>query len=204
MSRATKTLKGVFLGAWGGGKATLLAVIVALTLAIVTPAMAATGGNFILGKINSATTFSRLSANIAGPAMQLFNTSTAANARALDLVVDEGNSPMTVNSTAGKALNLDADKLDGRDSTTFMANSTYRLGQGQERAGNVLGDGSKVLSQSCLSGDRLLSGGPASVNVNSDVLDSFASDTNTWQARINDSAVSGGDMFTVVVLCADQ
>jgi hypothetical protein len=204
MSRATKTLKGVFLGAWGGGKATLLAVIVALTLAIVTPAMAATGGNFILGKINSATTFSRLSANIAGPAMQLFNTSTAANARALDLVVDEGNSPMTVNSTAGKALNLDADKLDGRDSTTFMANSTYRLGQGQERAGNVLGDGSKVLSQSCLSGDRLLSGGPASVNVNSDVLDSFASDTNTWQARINDSAVSGGDIFTVVVLCADQ
>jgi hypothetical protein len=204
MSRATKTLKGVFLGAWGGGKATLLAVIVALTLAIVTPAMAATGGNFILGKINSATTFSRLSANIAGPAMQLFNTSTAANARALDLVVDEGNSPMTVNSTAGKALNLDADKLDGRDSTTFMANSTYRLGQGQERAGNVLGDGSKVLSQSCLSGDRLLSGGPASVNVNSDVLDSFASDTNTWQARINDSAVSGVDMFTVVVLCADQ
>jgi hypothetical protein len=204
MSRATKTLKGVFLGAWGGGKATLLAVIVALTLAIVTPAMAATGGNFILGKINSATTFSRLSANIAGPAMQLFNTSTAANARALDLVVDEGNSPMTVNSTAGKALNLDADKLDGRDSTTFMANSTYRLGQGQERAGNVLGDGSKVLSQSCLSGDRLLSGGPARVNVNSDVLDSFASDTNTWQARINDSAVSGGDMFTVVVLCADQ
>jgi hypothetical protein len=202
--KATKTLKGVLLSAWGGGKATLLAVMVALTLAIVTPAMAATGGNFILGKINSATTFSRLSANIAGPAMQLFNTSTAANARALDLVVDEGNSPMTVNSTAGKALNLDADKLDGRDSSAFMANSTYRLGQGQERAGNVLGDGSKVLSQSCMSGDRLLSGGPASVNVNSDVLDSFASDTNTWQARINDSAVSGGDMFTVVVLCADQ
>jgi hypothetical protein len=36
------------------------------------------------------------------------------------------------------------------------------------------------------------------------VLDSFARDTNTWQARINDSAVSGGDSFTVVVLCADQ
>ena len=104
--KATKTLKGVLLSAWGGGKATLLTVIVALTLAIVTPAFAATGGNFILGKINSATTFSRLSANIAGPAMQLFNTSTAANARALDLVVDEGNPPMTVNSTAGKALNL--------------------------------------------------------------------------------------------------
>ena len=85
-----------------------------------------------------------------------------------------------------------------------MASSTYRLGQGQERAGTMLGDGSKVLSQSCLAGDRLLSGGPASVDVNSEVLDSFAPDTNTWQARINDSAVSGGDQFTVVVLCADQ
>jgi hypothetical protein len=100
--------------------------------------------------------------------------------------------------------NLNTDLIDGRSASSFVANSTYRLGQGQERAGDALGDGSKVLSQSCLAGDRLLSGGPASVNVNSDVLDNFASDTNTWQARINDSAVSGGDSFTVVVLCADQ
>ncbi|MDX6588603.1 MAG: hypothetical protein QOI31_3076 [Solirubrobacterales bacterium] len=98
----------------------------------------------------------------------------------------------------------EADLVDGRSASSFVANSTYRLGQGQERAGTELGDGSKVLSQSCLAGDRLLSGGPASVNTNSDVLDSFAQDTNTWQARINDSAVSGGDSFTVLVLCADQ
>ena len=68
----------------------------------------------------------------------------------------------------------------------------------------MLSDGSKVLSQACLPGDRLLSGGPASVNANSDVLDSFAQDTNTGLSRIHDSAVSGGDSFTVVVLCADQ
>jgi hypothetical protein len=110
---------------------------------------------------------------------------------------------MKVNSST-QVSNLNADLVDGRSASSFVANSTYRLGQGQERAGTVLGDGSKVLSHSCLAGDRLLSGGPASVNVNSDVLDSFALDTNTWQARINDSAVSGGDSFTVVVLCADQ
>ena len=101
-------------------------------------------------------------------------------------------------------LNLNADYVDGMSASSFVSSGTYRLGQGQERAGNALGDGSKVLSQACLPGDRLLSGGPASVNVNSDVLDSFAQDTVTWQARINDSAVSGGDSFTVVVLCADQ
>jgi hypothetical protein len=98
----------------------------------------------------------------------------------------------------------DADRVDGIDSSSFVRNSTYRIGQGQERAGTALSDGSKVLSQSCLAGDRLLSGGPASVNASSDVLDSFARDTSTWQARINDSAVSGGDSFTVVALCADQ
>jgi hypothetical protein len=100
--------------------------------------------------------------------------------------------------------NLNADQLDGRNASAFLAGSIYMLGSGQERAGTQLGDGSKVLSQSCLAGDRLLSGGPASVNVNSDVLDSFPTNSTTWQARINDSAVSGGDNFTVVVLCADQ
>jgi hypothetical protein len=122
---------------------------------------------------------------------------------ALDLQVNVGQAPLAVNSS-DQVLNLNADYVDGRSASSFVANSTYRLGQGQERAGNALSDGSKVLSQSCLAGDRLLSGGPASVNAASDVLDSFAQDTNTWQARINDSAVSGGDNFTVVVPCADQ
>jgi hypothetical protein len=120
----------------------------------------------------------------------------------LSLGVDSGP-PLAVNS-ADQVLDLNADLVDGRSASSFVANSAYRLGQGQERAGDVLGDGSKVLSQACLPGDRLLSGGPASVNANSDFLDSSAQDTNTWQARINDPAVSGGDGFNVVVLCADQ
>lgn len=105
-----------------------------------------------------------------------------------------GEAPLKVNSSTQVSL-LNADLMDGRSAALFVANSTYRLGQGQERAGTGLGDGSKVMSQSCLAGDRLLFGGPASVNVNSDVLDSFATDTNMWQARINDSAVSGGTIL---------
>lgn len=203
--RATKMLKGVFLWAWGRGRVTnLLTVVVALTLATFTPALAANGQPLIMGiTSNSASAVTRLTANIANPTLQLWNTSTSAGATPLSLVTSSSRPPMAVNSST-KVANLNADKVDGKDSATFMANSTYRLGQGQERQGQQLGDGSKVLSQSCLPGDRLLSGGPASVNAASDVLDSFASDTNTWQARINDSAVSGGDNFTVVVLCADQ
>ena len=135
--------------------------------------------------------------------MLRIDNNAGTNATALDLRVEPGLTPMKVNSST-QVSNFNADLIDGRSASSFVANSTYRNGQGQERAGNVLGDGSKVLNQSCLAGDRLLSGGPASVNAASDVLDSFAQDTNTWQARINDSAVSGGDSFTVVVLCADQ
>jgi hypothetical protein len=175
------------------GRATVflvgLAVILALLFGAASTALGANGQPLILGKAaNTATKITGLVKSGVGPALRLR--------------VDSGP-PLAVNSS-GQVLNLNADYVDGRSASSFVTNSTYRLGQGQERAGTVLGDGSKVLSQSCLPGDRLLSGGPASVNVNSDVLDSFAPDTNTWQARINDSAVAGGDSFTVVVLCADQ
>ena len=175
------------------GRATVflvgLAVILALLFGLASTALGANGKPLILGKAaNTASKITGLVKSGAGPALRL--------------KVDSGP-PLEVDSAA-QVLNLNADYVDGRSASSFVTNSTYRLGQGQERAGDALSDGSKVLSQSCLSGDRLLSGGPASVNVNSDVLDSFAADTNTWQARINDSAVSGGDSFTVVVLCADQ
>ena len=175
------------------GKATVflvgLAVILALLFGVTSTALGANGKPLILGKAaNAASKITGLVKSGAGPALRL--------------KVDSGP-PLAVNST-DQVLNLNADYVDGRSASSFVANSTYRLGQGDERAGTALSDGSKVLSQACLPGDRLLSGGPASVNANSDVLDSFAQDTLTWQARINDSGVSGGDSFTVVVLCADQ
>lgn len=166
-----------------------LAAILALVIGVASAALGANGKPLILGKAaNTATKVTGLVKGGAGPA--------------LSLKVDSGP-PLSVNSS-DQVPNLNADLVDGRSASSFVASGTYRLGQGQERVGDTLGDGSKVLSQACLPGDRLLSGGPASVNAASDVLDSFAQDTNTWQARINDSAVAGGDSFTVVVLCADQ
>jgi hypothetical protein len=76
---------------------------------------AATGGNFILGKPNSASTTSSLTAPVSGKALQLNNTSTAAGATALGLNVASGHQPFTVNSGT-KVANLNADKLDGIDS----------------------------------------------------------------------------------------
>jgi hypothetical protein len=190
------------------GRATVflvgLAVILALVLSVTSAALAGTGvgATFNLGQKNTVNRISQLLGSTDNALLRIVNNNAGTNATALDLRVEPGLTPMKVNSST-QVSNLNADLVDGRSASSFVANFTYRLGQGQERFG-VSQSGGKVLSQSCQAGDRLLSGGPASVSAASHVLDSFALDTNTWQVRINDSAVSGGEQFTVVVLCADQ
>ena len=82
---------------------------------------AASGGNFILGQSNSAsstTALTRTGAN-AGKGLQVTNASTSAGATALGLNVASGHTPFTVNSGT-KVANLNADKLDGLHSTAFL------------------------------------------------------------------------------------
>src|SRR5207249_144947 len=74
--------------------------------------------NFILGKPNSASSKTSLSASIADRALKVTNTSTAAGATALGLTTASGHPPFTVNSDA-KVTSLNADKLDGHDATSF-------------------------------------------------------------------------------------
>jgi hypothetical protein len=88
---------------------------------------AATGGNFILGKPNSANQQTSLSASptFAGKALQVTNASTGAGATALGLTVGSGRPPLTVNSGT-KVANLNADKLDGIDSSGFLRSSDVK------------------------------------------------------------------------------
>lgn len=86
---------------------------------------AATGGNFILGQSNSASSTTALSSGTTGPAFRATNTNTAAGATALGLNVPSGRTPFTVNSGT-KVANLNADKLDGLDSTQLVSNSSLR------------------------------------------------------------------------------
>lgn len=82
---------------------------------------AATGGNFLLGKSNSATSQTALSAPIANKALQVTNTSTASGAAGIGVTVAAKHAPLVVPANAGKATNLNADKLDGVDSSGFYA-----------------------------------------------------------------------------------
>ncbi len=189
------------------GRATVflvgLAVILAVVFGVATAALAGTGvgATFNLGKKNTVNRISSLVGSTDSAMLLVDNNNTGTNATALNLQVEPGHTPMRVNSTTQVA-SLNADFLDGKSASAFVANSIYMLGPGQEREGTLLGDGTRVVSQACLPGDRLLSGGPASVRDTSDLLDSFPTDTNTWQARINPNGNT--DTFTVVVLCADQ
>jgi len=81
-------------------------------------AYAATGGNFILGQANTATTQTTLTRNGNGKSLQITNTGTGANAAPLSLTAGTGRPPFATNSGT-KVTNLNADALDGFNSTDF-------------------------------------------------------------------------------------
>jgi hypothetical protein len=82
---------------------------------------AATGDTLVLGNANSADATTTLSAPIAGGmVLQVANTDTTNPAStALGLQVAPGSPPLVVNADAGKAANLNADRLDGLSSGGF-------------------------------------------------------------------------------------
>ncbi len=105
------------------GRATVfmvgLAVILALLFGVVTTAAAHTDVDnklFHLDHNNVATTFTKLTGNLAGPVLRVDNNGSGP---ALYLGVGADKPPLTVKAGAGTATNLSADKLDGLDSSAF-------------------------------------------------------------------------------------
>jgi hypothetical protein len=96
-------LLGVFLGLGGVG-------------------MAATGGNFILGQSNNAGAKTALTAGVSDRALAITNLNTSSSATALGLNVAATRPPLIVNSST-KVASLNADKVDGKDSTAFLPSS---------------------------------------------------------------------------------
>ncbi len=105
------------------GRATVFMVGLSVTLAVVFGvASTALAGNLDPLKIGSlknvATKTTQLVGKVAsGSAFVVKNPSGGS---ALDLQVNAGRAPLTVNAEAGTATNLSADKLDGKDSGTYL------------------------------------------------------------------------------------
>jgi hypothetical protein len=110
--------------AWVGRTASMvfgLALVLALVLGVATMALAAVPGDpFKLGQVNRIDdALTTLIGSRSGAMMSIDNDSTATNARALDLRVEPNRAPMVVNSDR-RVANLNADKLDDKDSTDFQ------------------------------------------------------------------------------------
>ena len=97
-------------------------VAVALVATIASSGTAAAATALFLGTTNTASATTRLQSSVNGTVFQVTNTNATGgtSAKGIGITVPAGRSPITVNSTAGKATNLNADKLDGIDSSGFV------------------------------------------------------------------------------------
>jgi hypothetical protein len=95
----------------------MVIALLALFVALGGAGMAATGGNFILGQSNSANQTTALSSGVTtGPTLSLTNTGGKPAAR---FSANSGVTPFSV-SNATRVPSLNADLLDGFDSTYFL------------------------------------------------------------------------------------
>jgi hypothetical protein len=182
----------------GRGKLALLAVVLALTVGTASTALAANGGNFILGVLtNDATAITKLTANIPNNTLHLANTSTSAGATALRLQTDASMPPMRVDSGT-KVTNLNVDKLDGKDSSDFMPAQVYE----REQATWVSASSTGNIFPACDAGDVAISGGYRDLDFTSRVIrdERYAADPKYWALAIRNTA-STADAITVEVVC---
>lgn len=115
-------MKGTFF------KGVVLGALTSTLVLIAATALAGTGINavFNLGKTNKVNAQSTLKGATNGKTLQLTNSGTGS---ALGINVAAGKAPMVVNSGV-RVRNLNADKLDGKDSATFI----HRCGLGSVAA----------------------------------------------------------------------
>jgi hypothetical protein len=97
-----------------------VAAALILVLALAGTAIAGTGrgADLELGVVNTINNYlTTLRGSFTGPMLQVTNTGTG---RGIGITVAAGKAPIVVNSSAGKAINLNADKLDGKNSSFFL------------------------------------------------------------------------------------
>ena len=117
----------------------LIVASLALFTAMGGAGYSATGGSFILGQANTATTRTSLSSNAASATLNVVNTSGRPAAR---FESDDGTAPFAV-SNSTKVANLNTDELDGLDSGQLKTRGNGASGSFV----NVDGCGSGMLVQ---------------------------------------------------------
>jgi len=161
-----------------------LAVIVALLFGVATTALGANGDFFKVGRSNSASAVSVLDKRGTGPALRL----------------EVGNGkPLAVDSSA-RVDNLNADRVDGKDSSALMPAETYVVEHEESIEPPTSAISRAIL---CDDGDVPISGGFGSLDPESQIISSrriVLGDEDVWLVAVRSSE---SDTFVVQAVCTD-
>lgn len=112
------------------------------------------GDPFKPGRLNTVNRIKQLAGATTDAMIRIDNNGAGS---ALQLLVEPGKAPVTVDAEAGIATNLSADELDGQDSAAFFSGKTYGIFRVEPGSGG--GGASALIEASCDPGDRVLGGG---------------------------------------------
>lgn len=168
-----------------------LAVILGLSAGVATTALAAIPGDpFKLGEANLIRSTTALVASVSGPALVVENDQSNRAATALSLEMANPNlAPMRVNAT-GHVANLNADALDGRDSTSF-ANGTGGKANDADRLGGKDASAFLGATDKAQDADKL------------DGKDSAQIGVNGWERDVAVSAHNSDSPKTAIASCPE-
>ncbi len=183
MTKGRRTMRKHF--AHRLGRPLLAAVAVALIFGSATAlAGSGVGDVFNLGLTNTVSATSTLTGATAGPQLTVTNTSADPAATALNLAVTSGRAPFKVNS-AIKVVSLNADLLDGKDSTALPY---WKLGGNSLSTPGILGTTTNQPLELKVNGQRALRLQPNATSPN--LIGGFSG--NSVDAGHLGSVVAGG------------
>jgi hypothetical protein len=136
-----------------------------------------------------------------GPVLKVNNAEKGIGRRGIDITVPAGQPPIAINADAGKASNLNADKLDGKSEEDFLPSRLYGVATGLV---NGPGGGKTVLvsgvNLSCDDGDVAISAGGNAVDPE-DALNGIVPFRSSYQIEFTDNGAAS--RFSANMICAD-
>jgi hypothetical protein len=133
--------------------------------------------------------------------LKVVNAGAGIGRRGIDITVPAGQSPINVPENAGKASNLNADKLDGKSEEDFLPSRLYGVATGLV---NGPGGGKTVLvsgvNLGCDTGDVAISAGGNAVDAE-DHLNGIVPFRSSYQIEFTDNG--GASRFSANMICAD-
>jgi hypothetical protein len=178
-----------------------LALVLALIFGVATVALAAVPGDpFKLGERNAISVITKLTGRVAGPNLQITNTSDDSAATALTLNVKDGKAPLKVaNPNSGIATNLNADQIDGLDSTELRQRTGVYV---VSKVHNGMANMTTFDAVGCDDGDEVLAGGYVGLSSGARVVASTSQSNGTeWVTGLESGSTAGS--VNMIVECYD-